>query len=248
MTNGTAPVIGKKFATTLQDGKSQHRHISSAEGMSMLRAKTYQQDLSFYLETGTTPIKATNTPDKFSNTPSKTPSSTGNTQMKGISLYERSMQQKNATESKLKHLEYSMMEQFTFTPDTSKPKVSKKTPDSLRKHTTPNKYNVNNSPHNKSPVRSPISTRVDQLYRDGVRKNQERRMTSKEERAARDCRLQDRDLAECTFHPKMDWKVKKPRNKEDMSVGSTKASRPVKMVDHAKAGMAVSPLSYPDDE
>jgi hypothetical protein len=215
--------------------------------MISLRAKTDQRSLSPYIQTGTTPVKATNAPDKFSTTPSKTPSTPGNTPMKGFSLYERSLLHKAATESKLKQLESSMMEQFTFTPDTSKPKVSKKTPDSLHKNTTPNKSNVQNSPC-KSPVRSPLSSRVDELYRDGVRKNQERRMTAKEEGAARDRRLQDRDLAQCTFRPNLDWKVKKPANPEDLSVGSTKAARPVKLVDHPKTGMAVSPLSHPDVE
>jgi len=187
----------------------------------------------------TTPVKSTDAPGKAGDASVSTPS---NTPMKNGSMYERSLQRLVITESKLKQLECTMMKSCTFSPDTSKSNIPKKTSDTKKssvvhsrdKATTPENMGSRKSPGSTS-SRSTVSNRVDELYRDGVIKNKQRFMTAKEEDDARAKRLQERELAECTFQPNLNcWKAKRgspddSKKSDRFSVEAPKSARSVKV-------------------
>lgn len=64
----------------------------------------------------------------------------------------------------------------------------------------------------KSPTNSCGSTptRIDQLYHDGVRREQNRARTNKIDDEERRRRTEEKELEQCTFRPNMDWSKKKP--------------------------------------
>ena len=184
--------------------------------------------------------------------------------IKGSSMYERSLQRMAVTESKLKQLECSMMQSCTFTPNTSKSKVSAKTLDAKEsgqqslKKSTPKQSRVLPQKSPGSRTRSTGSSRVEELYHDGVRKNKQRVMTAKEEEDAREQRIQERELAACTFQPQLNWKIKKDSPNPVKGVPCS----PVRTPQHIQGGkhpikevgglylaeLMVSPLCYPDVE
>jgi hypothetical protein len=114
------------------------------------------------------------------------------------------------------------MEECTFTPETNKSRSSSHSGNttvfdrlySEAKRTTPKKANGQRDAQKRSPtsVSSHGSSRIDYLYRDGLRRAQNRQLTDKEEAEARRRRLEEKDLEQCTFRPNMDWRKKKPSN------------------------------------
>lgn len=184
--------------------------------------------------------------------------------VKDNSIYERSLLRMAATESKLKQLECSMMQSCTFTPNTSKSKVSPKTPNAndsgqpRLKKSTPKRFSILPQKSPSSRAQSTGLGRVEELYRDGVRKNKQRVMTAKEEEDAREQRIQERELAACTFQPQLDWKMKKDspnpvKGAPHLPVMTSQCiqggKHPIKEVGGLRSvELMMSPLQYPDVE
>lgn len=154
-------------------------------------------------------------------------------------MYERSKLRLAAKEQHLKRAEKKLMEECTFTPETNKSRSSSNSGittvfDRLyseSKKTTPKKANGRRSGDSKrSPtsVSSHGSSRIDQLYQNGLRKAQNRRLTDKDESEERRRRLEEKELEQCTFQPNMDWRKKKkaaPVNGKSRYPAKTQSSR-----------------------
>ena len=184
--------------------------------------------------------------------------------IKNSSMHKCSLLRMAATESKLKQLDCSMMQSCTFTPNTSKSKVSAKTLDAKEpgqpslKKSTPKQSSMlmQKSPNRRT--RSTGSTQVEKLYRDGVRKNKQCVMTAKEVEDARERRIQESELAACMFQPQLVWKLKKdsPNPVKGMPCLPVRTPQhiqggkhPIKWVGGLHpAGLMVGPLCYPDVE
>ena len=124
-----------------------------------------------------------------------------------------------AKELKLERTKRELMEPCTFTPDMNKSSPIKKIAVSDRLHseakrTTPKKSNGWPLSQKKSPTSvnsagsKSTSSRLDQLYQDGLRRAQSRKPTDKLEEEARIRRMEERELEQCTFKPNMDWRKK----------------------------------------
>lgn len=150
--------------------------------------------------------------------PSATTTSMG---VRNDAMYERSKLHLAAKRENLKQTERKLMEDCTFTPETNKSRSSSNSGNttvfdrlySESKRTTPTKANGRRSGNSqkRSPtsVSSHGSSRIDYLYQDGLRRAQNRRLTDKEEAEARQRRLEEKELKQCTFRPNMDWRKKK---------------------------------------
>jgi len=150
-------------------------------------------------------------------------------------MYERSKLRLAAKEEHLKQTEKKLMEECTFTPETNRSRSSSNSGNttvfdrlySESRKTTPKKYNGRRSgdSQKRSPtsVSSHGSSRIDNLYQDGLRRAQNRKLTDKDEADARRRRLEEKELEQCTFQPNMDWRKKKP------ATGNGKPSDAAKM-------------------
>lgn len=137
-------------------------------------------------------------------------------------MYERSKVFLAAKEQKLEQAKHKLMEDCTFTPETNKSRSSHgSTPMFDRLHSesrkvTPKKASIRGreickwSPTSMGSSCGSTPSRIDKLYRDGVRKAKNRQPTDKREAEARRRRLEDQELEQCTFRPKMDWRTKNP--------------------------------------
>ena len=63
-----------------------------------------------------------------------------------------------------------------------------------------------------------VSSRMEQLYEKEVRKARRRPKTDQQERRPRDRLWEERELHECTFHPKLKWGSKKSSKKSSLPV------------------------------
>lgn len=194
-------------------------------------------------------------------------------------MYEKSKLRLAARKEHLKEAEKKLMEECTFTPETNRSRSSSKSGNSTvfdrlyseSKRTTPKKANGRRDGDSRkgSPtsVSSHGSSRIESLYQDGLRRAQNRRLTDKEEAEARRRRLEEKELAECTFCPQMDWRKKKGGKRKENKEAAEKLypsryqySPPVHVVttqptmarktgQYAKIGRddsIVSPLRGPD--
>lgn len=151
-------------------------------------------------------------------------------------LYERNKESDAKRAAKLQMVRKEMMQECTFTPKTlaSSSSTSRTTATNASSETkgvindvyerlyrhagnvsTPIKGRSragSSSIHQPSPNSSlsrsgsACSSRIEELYQDGVRKIRSRRMTEEQERALRSTRLDQKDILECTFRPKTHWK------------------------------------------
>lgn len=61
-----------------------------------------------------------------------------------------------------------------------------------------------------------ISSRIDEIYEEGVHKARRRPVTDKHERELRDQRWEEREIQECTFRPKLYWGSNLKSEKDDV--------------------------------
>lgn len=139
-----------------------------------------------------------------------------------LGMYERSQQHQKKRERKLAALRQQMMNECTFTPTTRSTATSSKassdesvfdrlyrsstsTSSSRRRSpsVTPVKSNVTRRRDtSQSPTTSShVSSRMEAIYEQGVRKLRSRPPNDRVEKALRDRRAEERELAHCTFRP-----------------------------------------------
>ena len=153
-----------------------------------------------------------------------------------LSLYERSKQQQLDRERNLKRLEAELMVECTFQPNTKffKKKSTTSIGESVferlyrmntpssspsdSNRTTPVMSNVSRRVSPSSQKTSPttnstisrsstnMSSRLEGMYKQGVRKMRTRPINNAEERAVREQRRDEKELGECTFQPNLRWK------------------------------------------
>jgi hypothetical protein len=126
-----------------------------------------------------------------------------------------------AKEQKLKRTETKLTTTPTFTPESNKSKSSSHNEsnivsDRLSKKNTSGKANRGRYSQKRSPTSvstrgwGSTSSRIDNLYRDGLRRAQNRALTDRQDEEQRRRRLEEKELEQCTFRPNMDWRMKKP--------------------------------------
>lgn len=150
-------------------------------------------------------------------------------------LYERNKDRDAKREAKLEMVRKEMMQECTFTPKTlvSSSSTSRTTTtngssdtkgviddvyERLYRHAgnvstpmKPHSRTGSSSMHHPSPNSSvsrsgsACSSRIEELYQDGVRMIRRRRMTEEQERALRHKRREQQEILECTFRPKTQW-------------------------------------------
>jgi hypothetical protein len=136
-----------------------------------------------------------------------------------MGMYERAMLHFAAKQQKLKWTEKKL--EPTFTPETNKSRSSSHSgsnivSDRLSEKNASGKANHGRSSQKRSPTRvgtrswESTSSRIDHLYRDGLRRAQNRALTDRQDDEQRRRRLEEKELEHCTFRPNMDWRKKKP--------------------------------------
>jgi hypothetical protein len=132
-------------------------------------------------------------------------------------MYERSMLHLAAKEQTMKRTEKEFKKACTFTPETNKSRSSSGSSIALDQllSESPNvapRNAIGQSSQKKSSngFASPPPSRIDELYHDGVRREQNRARTNRVDDEERRRRAEEKELERCTFRPNMDWRRKKP--------------------------------------
>lgn len=146
------------------------------------------------------------------------------------SLYERSMRAREKHLSKLAHLRKEAMEQFTFTPSTTKSGRTSTTTTTSSQGFSPSHYSVRRHKHctpmgSGRSINSVASSRIEELYRVRVGKMRARPSSDREEKVVRQRNVDEREMKGCTFRPQTNWGTKcKTQSEKQVRVKHTLTS------------------------